>query len=111
MKKEIIYTPNAPEPGPYPQAVKSDNLLFLAGQTADDPVTNLPVQGSVADQTERILKNIQAILEEAGSSLEKVLRCDVDISSMNVKEEMNAVYKQFFPKNPPAINCVQNSKI
>ena len=106
MDREIIYTENAPEPGPYSQAVKYGNLVFVAGQTSEDPKTSRVVHGSVAEQTTIILNNIKAILEAAGSGMKRVLRADVFISSMDVKDEMNAVYREFFPKNPPARNCV-----
>jgi 2-iminobutanoate/2-iminopropanoate deaminase len=106
MKKEVIYTENAPDPGPYSQAIKYGDLIFVAGQTSEDPVTNQPVHGSVAEQTERILTNIGIILEAAGSSLDKVVRSDVYISDMKFKDEMNAVYRKFFPKDLPARNCV-----
>jgi 2-iminobutanoate/2-iminopropanoate deaminase len=106
MSKEVIYTKEAPEPGPYSQAIRYGNLLFVAGQTAEDPMTNKPVHGTIAEQTRIILYNIQTILEAAGSGLDKVLRADVYISSMQYKEEMNAVYREFFPKDMPARNCV-----
>lgn len=111
MKKEVIYTENAPDPGPYSQAVRYGDLIFVSGQTSEDPVTNNPVHGTMAQQTERILKNIRTILEAAGSSMENVLRCDVYISDMALKEEMNAVYKTFFPSDMPARNCVAVSGI
>lgn len=106
MEREVIYTENAPEPGPYSQAVKYNHLIFVAGQTSEDPKTSHVVHGSVTEQTTIILNNIKAILEAAGSGMERVLRADVYISSMDVKDEMNAVYREFFPKNPPARNCV-----
>lgn len=106
MKKEIIYTPNAPEPGPYSQAVKFGNLVFVSGQTSEDPKTSQTVHDSVAQQTERILKNISAILEAAGSSMDMVLRVDVFLSSIEDKDEMNDVYVKFFPENRPARNAV-----
>jgi 2-iminobutanoate/2-iminopropanoate deaminase len=106
MERKIIYTENAPEPGPYSQAVKYGHLIFVAGQTSEDPKTNHVVHGSVSEQTEIILNNIKSILEAAGSGMERVLRADVFISSMDVKDEMNKVYREFFPKNPPARNCV-----
>jgi 2-iminobutanoate/2-iminopropanoate deaminase len=106
VEKEIVYTANAPEPGPYSQAVKFSHLIFVAGQTSEDPQGNRVVRGSVAEQTRIILNNIKTILEAAGSGLERVLRADVYISSMAVKDEMNAVYREFFPKDPPARNCV-----
>lgn len=111
MEKEIIYTEKAPAPGPYSQAVKWGDLIFVAGQTAEDPTTNRAVHGSVAEQTRLILNNIKTILEAAGSGMERVLRADVYISSLEVKDEMNAVYREFFPANPPARNCVAVSGI
>ena len=106
MEKEIIYTENAPEPGPYSQAVRYGNLIFVAGQTSEDPVTNKSVHDSVSEQTERILNNIRTILEAAGSSLDKVVRADVYLSSMDHKPEFNEAYLKFFPENRPARNCV-----
>ena len=65
MPKEVIYTDKAPEPGPYSQAIKYGDLIFVAGQTSEDPITNEPVHDSVAEQTDRILKNIEMILAAA----------------------------------------------
>lgn len=102
-KKEGLYTENAPEPGNYSQAIKYGDLIFVSGQTADDPETGEPVKGSVAEQTELILNNIKNILEAAGSSMDKVLKCKVYIASMDQKEEMDATYKEFFDgETPPA---------
>ena len=106
MEKEIVYTENAPEPGPYSQAVKYGNLIFVSGQTSEDPVSNKPVHDSVARQTARILDNIKTILEAAGSGLEKVLRVDAYLSSIDHKPEFNEVYLTYFPENRPARNCV-----
>lgn len=106
MGKEVVYTEKAPDPGPYSQAIKYGKLVFVAGQTSEDPVTNQPVHGSVAEQTDRILTNIGIILEAAGSTLDKVVRSDVYISDMKLKDEMNAVYRKFFSKDLPARNCV-----
>jgi len=106
MDKEVIYTPEAPEPGPYSQAVRFGNLVFVAGQTSEDPVTNQPVHDSVTAQTERIMQNIQTILKAAGSGLDKILRVDVYLSSLDVKPEFNEAYVQFFPDAMPARNCV-----
>ncbi len=106
MKKEVIYTDKAPQPGPYSQAIKYGNLIFVAGQTSEDPMTNEVIHDSVAGQTERILDNIKTILEAAGSGMDKVLRCDVYLSSMAQKEEMNEAYLKFFPTDPPARNTV-----
>jgi 2-iminobutanoate/2-iminopropanoate deaminase len=106
MEKRVVYTPKAPEPGPYSQAIQYGNLIFVAGQTSEDPETNRPVHDSVAGQTERIMNNIRTILEAAGSGLDKILRADIYLSSMEIKPEFNAAYIKFFPANPPARNCV-----
>jgi 2-iminobutanoate/2-iminopropanoate deaminase len=106
MRKEVIYTDKAPEPGPYSQAIKYGNLIFVAGQTSEDPITNEVIHDSVAEQTERILNNIKTILETAGSGMDKILRCDVYLSSIAHKEEMNEAYRKFFPTDPPARNTV-----
>ena len=106
MKKEVIYTDKAPQTGPYSQAIKYGNLIFVAGQTSEDPMTNEAIHDSVTGQTERILDNIKTILEAAGSGMDKVLRCDVYLSSMAQKEEMNEAYLKFFPTDPPARNTV-----
>ena len=106
MQKEVIYTDKAPQPGPYSQAIKYGNLIFVAGQTSEDPATNQVIHDTIARQTERILNNIKSILEAAGSGMDKVLRSDVYLSSMVHKAEMNAAYRKFFPANPPARNTV-----
>jgi len=102
MKKEIIFTENAPKPGNYSQAIKFGNLIFVSGQTADDISTGKPIYGSVTEQTEHILNNIKSILEEAGSEMNKVLKCTVFLSSLDFKGEFENVYKRYFAKNPPA---------
>lgn len=106
MDKEVIYTDAAPEPGPYSQAIRFGNLIFVAGQTSEDPRTNKPVHDSVTAQTERILRNIETILAAAGSGLDKVLRADIYLSSLAIKPEFNEAYIKFFPDAPPARNCV-----
>jgi 2-iminobutanoate/2-iminopropanoate deaminase len=106
MEKEVIYTAKAPEPGAYSQAIKYGNLVFVSGQTSDDPVTHQPIRGSIEAQTERILNHIGYILEAAGSGLDKVLKCNVYLSDWEDKDRMNAIYKKFFPHNPPARICM-----
>lgn len=106
MNKEVIYTSKAPEPGAYSQAIKYGDLIFVSGQTSDDPVTHQPIKDSVEEQTTRILNHIRFILEAAGSGMDKVLKCNVYLSDWEDKERMNAVYKEFFPQNPPARICM-----
>ncbi|MGK2907316.1 MAG: RidA family protein [Desulfuromonadales bacterium] len=106
MKKEVVYSEKAPEPGAYSQAIKYGDLIFVSGQTSDDPVTHQPIKDSIEAQTERILNHIKFILEAAGSGLEKVLKCNVYLSDWADKDRMNAIYKKFFPHNPPARICM-----
>lgn len=106
MKKQVIHTSKAPEPGPYSQAIQYGNLIFVSGQTSDDPVSHEPIKDSIEQQTERILTHIRYILEAAGSGLDKVLKCNVYLTDWEDKERMNTVYKQFFPQDPPARICM-----
>ncbi len=101
-RKECIFTDNAPEPGHYSQAVRYGNLVFLSGQVSEDPKTGETVKDSVANQTRRILNNLKAVLEASGSSMEQVLKVTIFLTDIKAKPEMNAVYKEFFPKDPPA---------
>lgn len=102
MQKEIVYSDQAPAPGPYSQAVKYGNMIFVSGQTSDDPKTHQPIKDSVASQTKRILTHIKYILEAGGSGLDKVLKVNVYLSEWKHKQEMNTVYQKFFPHDPPA---------
>ncbi|MDR0355905.1 MAG: Rid family detoxifying hydrolase [Deltaproteobacteria bacterium] len=102
MKREIVFTPAAPPPGPYSQAIKYGQLVFVSGQTPEDPKTGAPVRGTMAEQTRVVLTNIKAILEAAGSSLEKVLKVNIYLSDITKKPEMNEVYREFFKTDPPA---------
>jgi len=95
--REVIATEHAPKPiGPYSQAIQANGLIFLSGQTPLDPATQQLVTGGIAEQTERVLKNLEAVLKAAGSSLDKVLRCGVFLKDMNDFAAMNAVYASYF---------------
>ncbi len=101
-RREIVHTDKAPQGGAYSQAVKYGDLVFVSGQTPDDPQTHAPLKGSIAEQTELVLTNIKHILEAAGSSLDQVLKVNIYLSDIAHKPEMNAVYTKFFPQSPPA---------
>ena len=110
--REVIATTNGPQAiGPYSQAIKANGFIFLSGQTALDPATQQLVSGGIAEQTERVLKNLEAILQAAGSSLDKVVHCSVFLKDMNDFAAMNAVYGQFFKANPPARTTVGASRL
>jgi 2-iminobutanoate/2-iminopropanoate deaminase len=103
--KRIIYTDNAPAPiGPYSQAVEQNGTLFISGQIPVDPSTSKVVSGGVAEQTNQVLKNIQAIITAAGygNDLSKLLKCTIFLNDMSLFADMNAVYGKYFQKDPPA---------
>jgi len=112
MAKKIINPPNAPQPiGPYNQAVIANKLVYTAGQIALDPATNFMLTGGVSEQTRQVLKNLQNILEGAGTSLENVLKVTVYLKDMNDFQAMNAVYGEFFKKDAPARATVQVARL
>src|SRR5438093_7898507 len=88
--------------GPYVQAVRCGNLLFLSGQIALDPATGQLHDRSVGEQTARILENIRAVLQAGGSDLRRVLKTTVYLTDMAVFSEMNEAYARYFPQDPPA---------
>ena len=103
--KRIIYTDKAPAPiGPYSQAVEQNGMLFISGQIPVDPATGSIVLGGVTEQTNQVLKNIQAIITSAGfgNDLSSILKCTIFLNDMSLFKEMNAVYGTFFPVDPPA---------
>ena len=113
MSKKIINPPDAPQPiGPYNQAVKIDNLVYTSGQIAIDPQTNQMIQGDVTVQTRRVLTNLKAVLQGAGSSLDRVIKVCVFLKSMNDFGAMNAVYGEFFtPPTAPARSTVEVARL
>jgi 2-iminobutanoate/2-iminopropanoate deaminase len=101
--KTIIHTGAAPKAvGPYSQAVRTGNLLFTAGQVALDPATNKLVDGDITAQAERVMKNLQAVLAEAGTSFAHVVKTTVFLADMADYAGMNEVYGRFIGSNPPA---------
>jgi 2-iminobutanoate/2-iminopropanoate deaminase len=110
--REVIATSNAPKAiGPYSQAIRAGGMIFCSGQIALDPVTNQLVEGNIAAQTERVLKNLSAVLWEAGSNLEHVVKTTVFLKSMNDFAAMNEVYGKFFTKQPPARSTVEAARL
>ena len=110
--RQIIATDRAPKAvGPYSQAVRYGNLLFLSGQVAINPENGEIERGTVAEQTRRTLLNIQGVLEAAGSNFDKVLKCNVYLADISYFDEMNQVYKEFFGHDYPARLCVSGVQI
>ncbi|MEM0173352.1 MAG: RidA family protein [Sulfolobaceae archaeon] len=112
MEKKIIYSERAPKPiGPYSQAIQIGNLLFISGQIAIDPKTNQLIEGGIEEQTERVLENIKAILEQAGFSMSDIVMTFVYLKDLNDFNAFNKVYEKYFKDNPPARVTVQVSKL
>lgn len=110
--KEPVHSDNAPKAiGPYSQAIKSNGFVFASGQVPLDPATGQLVEGNIGDQTERVFNNLRAVLEAAGSSLEKVVKTTVYLADMNDFADMNQVYGRFFGDVPPARSTVEVSRL
>ncbi len=110
--REVISTKDAPQAiGPYSQAIKANGMVFISGQIAIDPAVGQVINGDVAAQTERVLKNLSNILRAAGSGLEKVVRTTVFLKSMNDFATMNEVYARFFTRMPPARSTVEVARL
>jgi len=111
MKQEVK-TKKAPEAiGPYSQAIVTQGLVFASGQIAIDPQTGELVAGDIEKQTRQVLTNLKAVLEAAGSSLDKVVKCTVFLQDMNDFARMNAVYAEFFRPPYPARAAVQVARL
>jgi 2-iminobutanoate/2-iminopropanoate deaminase len=110
--KEVIYTEAAPKPlGPYSQAVKAGNMLFVSGQIPIDPKTGEVVKGGIKEQTRQVLENIKTVLEAAGYTLNDVAMAFVFLADMNMFPEYNEVYAQYFKEKPPARVTVQAARL
>lgn len=95
--KKIINTPNAPAPvGPYNQAILFNGTLFASGQIAIDPSNGELVTDNIEDETHQVMKNVKAILTEAGMTFDDVIKCSVFVADMNMYSRINAVYNEYF---------------
>ena len=110
--KKIISTHKAPTAiGPYSQAIQLGNLLFVSGQIALDPKTGELVEGDIEMQTIRVLKNLKAIIEEAGMNLEDVLKCTCFLKNMEDFAHFNSVYNNYFKESLPARETVEVARL
>ena len=106
--KKIVSTEKAPKAiGPYSQAIRTENLVFSAGQIGLDPVTMEMVEGGIEPQTRQVLTNLRHVLEVADSGLNYIVKTTVFLQDMRDFANMNSVYAEFFPENPPARSTVQ----
>ena len=109
---KILNTANAPAAiGPYSQGVQCCNMVFVSGQLPFVPETGALLEGSVGEMTVQSMKNIEAILAEAGCTLKDVVKTTIFLKELNDFAEVNAAYATFFPENPPARACVQVAKL
>jgi 2-iminobutanoate/2-iminopropanoate deaminase len=112
MSKRIVRTEQAPQAiGPYSQAVVGGGFVYVAGQLALDPRTGQLVPGDVRIQTKRVMENIRAILESAGSSLDRVVKTTVFLRDLNDFGAMNEIYGSYFQEDPPARSTFQVAKL
>jgi 2-iminobutanoate/2-iminopropanoate deaminase len=110
--KEVIATDRGPKAiGPYSQAIRANGLLFVSGQIALDPSTQLLVPGEIKEQTERVMENLKGIVEAAGSALDRAVRTTVFLADMNEFAAMNEIYARYFPAQPPARSTVQAARL
>lgn len=110
--KKIVATNRAPQAiGPYSQAVVYNGLAYLSGQIAFDPASGQLVSGGIAEQTDRVLQNLKAVLEACGSSLDRVLKTSVYLKDMSEFTAMNQVYARYFAHEPPARATVEAARL
>ncbi len=110
--REVISTKDGPQAiGPYSQAIKANGFVFVSGQIALDPATGNLIEGDVAGQTDRVLKNLAGILNAAGTGLEKVVRSTVFLKNMSDFAAMNEVYGRYFSAAPPARSTVEAARL
>jgi len=106
--RTTVTTPLAPAAiGPYSQGILVDDTLYVSGQIAIDPDTSSMIDGSIEQETERVLDNVGAILKAASMSFENVVRCEVHLTDVNDYAQVNEVYARYFNEQPPARQAVQ----
>ncbi len=112
MEKEIIYTSEAPAPiGPYSQAVKAGNTLYVSGQIALDAESGELINENITEETHAVMKNLEAVLRQAGFGFANVAKCTIFIKDMGQFSTINEAYGQYFKTNPPARETVEVSRL
>ncbi len=112
MSKKVIYSALAPEPiGPYSQAIRTGNLVFLSGQIAIDKTTGKIVNGDIEGETRQVMKNLGEILKAGGMNFSHVVKCTIFLRDMGDFPKVNEVYGQYFTQDPPARETVEVSRL
>src|SRR5438552_5552797 len=110
--RDVIATKEGPQAiGPYSQAIKANGFVFVSGQVAIDPATQQVITGDIVAQTDRVLKNLTAILKAAGTGLDNVVRSTVFLKNMTDFAAMNEVYGKYFATAPPARSTVEAARL
>lgn len=110
--RQSVATEHAPKAiGPYSQGIRAGNLLFVSGQVPIDPATGNIIEGDIKTQTDRVMRNLTAILEAAGASMDAVVRCTVYLADMNDFAAMNEVYGSYFSQPAPARSTIQAGRL
>lgn len=111
-QRTVVSTEAAPGAiGPYSQAIIAGNLVFCSGQVPLDPATGQLVSGTIEEETQRVMDNLSAVLEAAGTSLARVVKTTIFLSDMNNFSAVNAAYGAYFPQEPPARSTVQVARL
>ncbi len=112
MERQVVNSDKAPKAlGPYSQAIRVGDFIFCAGQAGIDPATGKLVEGGIQAETRRVLQNLTAVLQAAGSSFNRVVKTTVFLKNMDDFKAMNAIYAEFFPAAPPARSTVQVARL
>ena len=112
MGKKVIQTEKAPKPiGPYSQAIRAENFIFLSGQIPIDPSTGEMIRGDIRQQTRQVLENMKGVLESQGLGMQDVVKVNIFLKDMGNFNEMNEVYATYFSSFPPARSTVEVAKL
>ena len=112
MHKQIIFTPEAPAPiGPYSQAVKVGNTLYVSGQIALDAESGEIMNANITEETHQVMKNLDAILSAGGMNFERVVKCSIFIKDMGQFNTINEAYSMYFKQAPPARETVEVARL
>lgn len=112
MMNKIVFSADAPPPiGPYSQAIQNGNMMFVSGQIAIEPSTGSLLKGSIEEETNLVMTNLEAILKAADMTFSHIVKCTIFLKDMNTFPKVNEVYGKFFTNNPPARETVEVSRL